>query len=209
MRARAALLILAAGAIGCGDDGAEPPAEAMDRRPESPPSATTTVGPWRITAEVDPSSIGPLETSVESLDARSSRSKADRAPFVRGKLRFENTSGREVLLKPIDHAAFSKDDMPGDQLMIAEGQCGYGQNRPGAPVHPGACTLALLPPTRIEPGASEAKSFALFSGLPGMAALDAGRYEFPRTVRLRPAGKPTSAAPLRTTSTLVVQIAPD
>jgi hypothetical protein len=144
--------------------------------------------------------------SVESLDARGSSSRGGRPPIVRGKLGFRNTAEEALLLDPIDYSAFSDDEVSGDQLLLAEGQCGYAINRPGAPVKPGACALALLPPTQIGPGTTETRSFAVLGGLPGMAPLEAGRYEFTRPVGFKVDQPLREAAKRSTDSTIVIDV---
>src|SRR5687768_6597539 len=139
--------VLAVVAVGCGGGGDESsrPTTGPDAKPVNPPRAVAKAGPWRITAHVEPRGVGPLVQSVDSLNAPGN-SPGGREPLVRGKLGFRNTARAPLFLDPIDYSAFSDDEVSGDQLLIAEGQCGYGRNRPGAPVHPGVCTLALLPP---------------------------------------------------------------
>lgn len=208
MRQHPLFAVLAVLAVGCdtGSDDSVRSTTGPDVKHVNPPPAVAKAGPWRITADVEPRRIGPVVQSVESLDARRSSSRGGRPPIVRGKLSFRNTAEDALRLDPIDYSAFSDDEVSGEQLLLAEGQCGYGMDRPGAPAEPGVCTLALLPPTQIRPGATETRAFAVFGGLPGMAPLEAGRYEFTRPVEFEVDEPSQEAAKRSTDSTIVIDV---
>jgi hypothetical protein len=183
VRWRLILLAFAAFIVGCGSDS-DGSNQSTERKPDaaegSGRAAEIRVEPWRIAASVEPREIGPLVFSVASLQTTRGGAGDLRPPFLRGELGFRNAGDAPVALKKIDHSAFSEDELAGDQLLLTEGQCGYAVLR--ARVEPGACTLALLPPTRIEADDSKTLPFALFKGLRGMEPLKPGTYEFTRRV---------------------------
>jgi hypothetical protein len=201
------LASLVALGIGCGgeDDRSDRSQAQPGARDSDGPRRTTaiTLGRWRVVAHVEPREIGPLAFSVASMRAGGSDEAPRRSLFIRGELGFRNSGDHPVLLEQIDYSGFSEDEIAGDQLLLAEGQCGYGVAHPGAPVEPGVCTLALLPPRRIGPNATEDLPFTVFRGLHGMRPLRVGSYAFTRRVSFT-VDEPTNAAARRSGQSTIV-----
>jgi hypothetical protein len=207
VRGRLILLAFTAFAVGCGtdSDGSDPSTERKgDAAEGSIRAAETHVGRWRVAASVEPRQIGPLVFSVASLRATHRDAGDLRPPFMRGELGFRNTGDVPVALEKIDNSAFSEDEIAGDQLLLAEGQCGYEVLRER--VNPGVCTLALLPPTRIKADDGKTLPFAVFTGLRGMDPLKPGRYEFTRRVSFTVRHSAEAPAKHAGKSTLVLEI---
>ena len=206
MRRQLILASFAVLVIGCGvDDGSgRSNVRPSARLAEQPHDAKGVAGPWRFEADVEPRQVGPLVFSAASLQVGRSHKRPGGSPFIRGRLGFDNAGDAPILLKQIDYSAFSEDEVAGNQLLLAEGQCGYGKVGPGAPVEPGVCTLALLPPIRIAPMATQELSFALFTGLRGMAPLEPGKYRFTRRVRFTVGESTKTGAKRSVRSTIVM-----
>jgi hypothetical protein len=202
----AGVLLIAAG---CGGDDASETPEPEQGRTSHEQANETVVGPWHVAADVEPREIDVLEMSIASLRVNPEYVSNGREEFLHGRIAFSNTGDAAIELEPIDQSAFAEDDRSGDQLLLAEGQCGYGVRRPGAPVEPGVCTLALLPPTPIAPGATKHRRFAVYRGLSGMEQLEAGRYSFTRPVRFSSASPAEEGSAQGEPATIVIEVRRD
>ena len=132
---------------------------------------------WRITVSVEPTRVGPLAVSVQTVRPAPVN---DAHPWVQHELVLENRSSRPLQFADTRRSAFLSRRHP--VLIAGDEGCGYATGIPSD--FELVCTLNL-DAFAIDGHGSVSRTITLFKEVPGLLSLSPGRYVFRKPIRFQ------------------------